>query len=188
MQNTECICTTQTCGAGMADAFAAVAAAQRPIAYIVPPATVVAGQTISLDGQQSAAACNRTVSSFAWSVLNASGPPPTISNADQALASVQVPTSGDFVLRLTVTDGQGAQDFADVAVTPTAATTTAIAPLAGTACPMVITIAQTPSSTPSGTGGSKHGGGGILLLDLLVLCAALARRGLRLRSTSPPPG
>jgi len=189
VQDLECICTTQTCGAGMVDAVVAVAAAQRPIAYVVPPAGIAAGQTISLDGQQSAAACNRTVASFAWSVFSSSGPPPMISNADQAVASVQVPASGDFVLRLTVTDGQGAQDFADVTVTPTAADTTAVAPLAAPSCPTVITIAQTPSSPPSGgSSGSKHGGGGILLLDLLVLGAALARRGLpRRRLSSSPP-
>ena len=224
------------------------------------------------------------MASFAWSVFSSSGPPPTISNADQAVASVQVPASGDFVLRLTITDGQGAQDFADVTVTPTAAATTAVAPLASTACPTVITVAdtqppsapgglvaspassgqinlswtastdnvavtgyllercqgagcsnfaqvatpnvttysdaglvagtsysyrvratdaannlsgysntaitnaQTPSSTPSGSSGGKHGGGGILLLDLLVLGAALARRGLpRGRLSSSPP-
>ena len=43
VQNTECVCTTQTCGAGMVDAVAAVAAAQRPIAYIVSPASCRGG-------------------------------------------------------------------------------------------------------------------------------------------------
>jgi len=172
-QDAECICTTQTCGAGMLDAAAAVADAERPIAFVNVPASVTAGQTISLDGQVSAAACNRTLSTFSWSVFDSSGTPPTINNPDQAVASVQVPTSGDFVLRLTVTDSQGAQDTADVAVTSSAAVTTATAPLGGAACPPTITIAQTG---PPPASGGKHGGGGILLLDLLVLGAALTRK------------
>jgi serine protease len=179
-QLAECICTTQTCGAGMLDASAAVGAAQRPIAFVVTPASVSAGQLISLDGRTSAAACNRTLASFAWTVLSSSGTPPTISNPDQAVTTVQAPASGDFVLRLTVTDSQGAQDFADVAVTPASTGTTAVAPLGGTACPPIITIAQTPvtptppSSPPTRGGGG--GGGGMLLLDLLALAAALTRR------------
>ena len=145
VQLAECICTTQTCGAGMLDAAAAVGAAQRPIAFIVAPASVAAGQMISLDGRTSAAACNRTLASFAWTVQTSSGPPPTISNPDQSVATVQAPTSGDFVLRFTVTDSQGAQDFADVTVTPASASTAAAAPLAGAACPVAITIPQTPT-------------------------------------------
>ena len=177
VQLAECICTTQTCGAGMLDAAAAVGAAQRPIAFIVAPASVAAGQMISLDGRMSAAACNRTLASFTWTVQTSSGPPPTISNPDQSVATVQAPTSGDFVLRFTVTDSQGAQDFADVTVTPASASTAAAAPLAGAACPVAITIPQTPTTpvTPSSPGGG-HGGGGILLLDLLVLSASLLLR------------
>src|SRR5262245_36210762 len=176
VQLAECICTKQTCGAGMLDASAAVGAAARPIAFIGIPASVAAGQLVSLDGSVSSAACNRTLSSFAWAVQSSTGPPPpTINGADQAIATVQVPTSGDFVLRLTVTDSQGAQDVADVAITPTSVSTDAVAPLAGAACPTAITIPQTPTmpTTPSGGGG---GGGEILLWDLLALVAALGRR------------
>ncbi len=180
VQLAECICTTQTCGAGMLDAAAAVGAAQRPIAFVVAPASVTAGQMITLDGQTSAAACNRTLASFAWTVQSASGPPPTIGNSDQGIATVQAPVSGDFILRLTVTDSQGAQDFADVTVTPTSTSTASAAPLAGAACPTAITIPQTPV-TPSSPGGGGHGGGGILLLDLLVLGACLLRRSRQTR-------
>jgi serine protease len=174
VQDTECICTTQTCGAGMLDAPAAVDAAERPIAFVNVPASVTAGQTITLDGQPSAASCNRTLSTFAWSVVSSSGTLPTITNPDQAVAMVQAPASGDFVLRLTVTDSQGAQDMADVAVTTISASTTATAPLSGPACPQAITIAQTGPPPSSGSG--HHGGGGIMFLDLLVLGLGLLRR------------
>ena len=175
LQLAECLCTTQTCGAGMLDAAAAVGAAQRPIAFIIAPASVSAGQLISLDGQTSTAACSRTLASFAWTVQSSSGPPPTISDPDQAVATVQTPASGNFVLRLTITDNQGAQDFADVTVTSASTGTTADAPLAGAACPAAITIPQTPvtpSSPPRGGGG----GGGFSWLDLLVLSWGLIRR------------
>ena len=175
LQLAECLCTTQTCGAGMLDAAAAVAAAQRPIAFIIAPASVSAGQMISLDGQTSTAACSRTLASFAWTVQSSSGPPPTISNPDQAVATVQTPASGNFVLRLTITDNQGAQDFADVTVTSASTSTTADAPLAGAACPAAITIPQTPA-TPSSPPRGGGGGGGFSWLDLLVLSWGLIRR------------
>lgn len=175
LQLAECLCTTQTCGAGMLDAAAAVGAAQRPIAFIVAPASVSAGQMISLDGQTSTAACSRTLASFAWTVQSSSGPPPTISNSDQAVATVQTPASGNFVLRLTITDNQGAQDFADVTVTSASTSTTADAPLAGAACPAAITIPQTPA-TPSSPPRGGGGGGGFSWLDLLVLSWGLIRR------------
>jgi serine protease len=175
IQTAECVCTTATCGAGMLNNAAAVAQAQRPIVGISLPATVTPGQTVSLDGSSSAASCNRTVTTFAWSVAPSSPVSPPITDANQALATVQAPTSGNFILRLTITDNTGAQDFADVTVTTTSASTTAIAPLAGNACPTPITVQQAP---PGGGGGGGNngggGGGGALALELLALGFVLA--------------
>ncbi len=175
IQIDECICTTSTCGAGMLDAAAAVVAALRPLVSITLPATVTAGQDLSLDASASAAACNRSVSSFAWTVLSSSGTPPVVTGDNQAVASVQAPVSGSFTLRLTITDDAGAQDFADVTVTPSSASTTAISPLPGNACPTVIAVPQNP---PGGGGGG--GGGGSLAAELIALgLLLLARRRLR---------
>jgi hypothetical protein len=90
---------------------------------------------------------------------------------------VLAPTSASFTLRLTITDNSGAQDFADVTVTPSNATTTAIAPLAGNACPTPITVQQTPPPPPGGGGGGGNGGGGggALALELLALALAISR-------------
>ena len=41
-QLAQCLCTTSTCGAGMANAANSVAAADRPIAAVVLPANVAA--------------------------------------------------------------------------------------------------------------------------------------------------
>src|SRR3954469_4991278 len=59
-QLAQCLCTSATCGAGMVDAAASVVAADRPIAAIARPATVVAGQNVTLDAGPSGAACGRT--------------------------------------------------------------------------------------------------------------------------------
>ncbi len=180
IQATECICTTQTCGAGMLDAAASVTAALRPAVSIQLPASVVAGQNVSLDANGSAAACGRTVSTFAWTVQVPGGQPPTIVNPDQAVASVLAPTSGEFTLRLTVTDNTGAQDFADVTVRTNSASTTAVPLLAGNACPPPITVQQTPPTPPPPApppigGGGGGGGGGALGLGMLALLLGLLR-------------
>jgi serine protease len=175
IQTQECVCTVGICGAGMLDASAAVTAALRPIVDVTLPATVNAGQSVSLDGGVSAAACNRTVSTHAWTVPSSSGAPPTITGANEAVATVQAPMTGSFTLRLTITDSSGAQDFADVTVTPSNASTTAMAPLSGNACPTAITVPQTPPP-PSGGGG----GGGTLGLEWLAI--ALLLIGARIRA------
>ena len=181
IQTAECVCTTSTCGAGMLNAAAAVSEALRPIVAIALPASVTPGQALSLDGSMSAAACDRTLSTFTWSVAPASPVAPPITGVDQAVASVPAPTSGNYILRLTITDDSGAQDFADVTVTATSASTTAVAPLAGSACPTPITVAPTPpgggGGGGGGNGGGGGGGGGALAVELLVLALLGLRRG-----------
>ncbi len=71
VQNLECICTTAVCGAGMANANGAVAAALRPIAAIVPPTGFSGGQTVSLQGSGSAAACGRTIPTTGYAMDSA---------------------------------------------------------------------------------------------------------------------
>src|SRR5262249_19149813 len=62
LQQAECACTTSTCGAGMANAVGAVNAALRPIAAVMVPTNVTAGQNVTLQGMGSAAACGHTIS------------------------------------------------------------------------------------------------------------------------------
>lgn len=146
VQLAECRCTTQTCGAGMVDANGAVASASRPLASIVSPGPVVPGQAVTLNGSASFASLNRTIATYAWTVVSAGGSPPVITNPDQSVASITAPTSGNLTLRLTVTDDQGAQDSAD------------------------LTIAGPPAPMPNPGGG----GGGGMGLELLLLAAMLA--------------
>jgi serine protease len=147
LQTAECNCTTTTCGAGMANAPGALKAALRPIAAIAVPATVSAGQNVSLVGTGSAAACSHTISTYAWSnVGNATNP---IQGANTATATVVAPATGSITVRLTVTDDAGRQDTADVVVSATAATTTAPANANSGKCPaaaMPVAVTVTPAT------------------------------------------
>lgn len=130
----ECICTNdgQTCGAGMANAKGAVAAALRPIAAVVVPSSVTAGQVVQLKGSGSAASTNHTLTTFGWA--STGGQSLTIQNANTGTASVTVPSCGLSTVTLTVTDNAGLEDTAQVVVSPTAVTTTAPAMAGQTSC------------------------------------------------------
>jgi serine protease len=148
LQTAECNCTTSTCGAGMANAPGAIKAALRPIAAIVLPATVSAGQNVSLAGTGSAAACNHTITTYAWSNVGNSTNP--IQGANTATATVVAPATGSITVRLTVTDDAGRQDTADVMVSAATATTTAPANANTGKCPasavLPVAVAVTPTT------------------------------------------
>jgi serine protease len=157
VQDEECICTTGTCGAGMLDAGAAVLAAQRPVALATVDGIVAVGRTLTLDGTQSAASVGRTISSYTWSTVSATGGAATPSFGTPGAASTTLasPTAGSLTLRLTVVDNQGASDTADVTID---------APTSGGA----ISTPSAPPATPSSSGG----GGGTA--DAWLLAALLA--------------
>lgn len=108
----QCNCTTTTCGAGIADAPGAIAEAQRPMARIVKPDGTGTGQDVLLDGGDSAAARNRTISSHAWTAV--SGDPTFVGATDGANATVTVPAVGLVTVQLTVTDDLGRSDAQEV--------------------------------------------------------------------------
>jgi serine protease len=195
VQLSECLCTTTTCGAGMANAANSVIAADRPIAAIAVPGAVSAGQNVSLDAAGSAAACNRTLASFAWVVTQPTSNPPAIVGANTASATVVAPSTGTVTLRLTVTDDQGHSDAADVIVGSSSATTSAPAAAGSTACIAAVTSGPTPtpgSSTPtptpptpqpsSSSSSGGRGGGGSLGIDTLGLLGLLVVQLVRRRS------
>jgi serine protease len=147
LQTAECNCTTQTCGAGMANAPGALKAALRPIAAVAVPATVSAGQNVMLPGTGSTAACNHSITTYAWTNVSSSTNP--IQNANTATATVVAPATGSITVRLTVTDDAGRQDTADVVISSTSATTTAPANANSGKCPaavLPVTVAVTPAT------------------------------------------
>ena len=140
IQAFQCVCTTETCGAGMANALAAVRSALRPVAAIAVPASVSPGQNVVLRGGGSGAACNRSVTRYAWTIVNGGATPPGIVGGNTDTATVVAPASGSYTVRLTVTDDAGREDTADVVVSPNSATTAAPSAAGAPACPTPIII------------------------------------------------
>jgi hypothetical protein len=185
-QLVQCLCTIETCGAGMVNAAGSVAAAERPIAAVALPTVVAAGQNVSLNASVSAAACGRTLSTFAWTVVAPTINPPSITGADTSTAVVIAPTAGSITIRVAVTDDQGRTDFADVSVAPNNVTSLAPASAGAAPCATPVTSGTTPGTpsppaNPTPTPARRGGGGGgslglITLLLLGVLCLAGERR------------
>ena len=145
LQTTECNCTKQTCGAGMANAPGALKAALRPIAAISAPASVSAGQNVTLSAAGSAAACSHTIASYSWTVVGSSTTP--VQNANTPAATVVAPASGTITVQVTVTDDAGLTDTAQVTVSATSATTSAPSSASNGTCPATpVAVAITPSS------------------------------------------
>jgi serine protease len=110
----ECNCTTTTCGAGMLNAASAVIEALRPIAAISSAATAKAGSSISLSGTGSVAADGHRIASYLWT--STSG---TLSNADQASATLVASSTGSAAVTLKVTDDAGKADTASATISVT---------------------------------------------------------------------
>jgi serine protease len=154
LQTSECNCTKQTCGAGMANAPGALKAALRPIAAIAVPASVSAGQNVTLSAAGSAAACGHTIASYSWTVVGSSTTP--VQNANMPSAIVVAPASGTITVQVTVTDDAGLTDTAQVTVGATSATTSAPSSASNGTCPATpVAVTVTPSSVSLKAGGTQ---------------------------------
>ena len=111
----ECVCTTATCGAGMANAAAAVLAAAGMFVQITPSSTTgTPGKRISLNGSASTAASGYTIASYQWTTdPSTSG---QIVNANQAIATLVVPSFRSITVILTITDNVGRTDSGSVTI------------------------------------------------------------------------
>jgi serine protease len=147
VQPNECNCTTDTCGAGMANALGAVQAALRPIVAVATPVLVSPGQPVALSAAGSAAACGRSVTSYAWSVVSGTG---VITGSPTAAATtVNAPPAGQqFTVRVTVTDDAGGSDSADVLVGSSVVASAAPQSAGTTAC---LAAVPPPALTPKVT-------------------------------------
>jgi len=170
----------------MANANGAVLEALRPIAALRVPATFGPGSTVSLDASGSAAACNATLVSYQWTVVQPATQPPSISNANSAHASIVAPAPpASYTLLLTVTDNQGRTDSASLTIAASSATTPAPAAAGDNACLAAVAYdAGAPAtSTDSGSagGGGGGGGGGLEPWTLLALAGLAVRSAVRAR-------
>ena len=174
VQNQECICTTQTCGAGMLNTHAAVLAAQRPFAIATAPTLIDPGVQVSLDASASFASNGRSISAYQWSLANVTGAAPAIADQTQAQTTLQAAGPAQFTLRLTVTDDQSAQDTAEIRMTTATFSPTPTPPPAP---------APTPPPTPAASGG---GGGVVLEMLAALLILGLARCAIAAESAATP--
>jgi hypothetical protein len=122
----------------MINALSAVNAALEPIAAIAVPTTVSAGSNAVFDAAGSAAACNQSVVSYAWS---ATGGVSIHSVANAAQVTV-VSTGAVGSLTLLVTDSAGKTDTAEVMFSASGAVSAApsSAGTAASACPTPLTV------------------------------------------------
>jgi serine protease len=150
-QDSECYCTTTTCGAGLLDAGAAVAAVASVTANIaVSSASVVAGESFTLDGSGSRGSLNRSISVYQWAITGGDAVATFSSATNASTATLATTAAGSLTVSLTVTDSDGQQATASRSLSVTA--------------PAIIT-APTATTSSSGTSG---GGGGAMQLGWLL--------------------
>jgi serine protease len=152
----ECYCTTSTCGAGMLDARAAVAAVSPPNApralIFTTPAVVLPNTTITVDGSTSVGGSGTNIASYLWS-LPANGGIATLGATTNApTATITTTGEGTFTVRLRISDANNATDTRDLVVQ--------------VATPVV----QQPGTPTNGSGG----GGSLSWPWLLALLTAVA--------------
>lgn len=160
LQTSECNCTVGTCGAGMLNTGAAVAAALRPFGVLSITGAVESGGSITASAAGSFAANGRSLSGYAWTAIVVTGAAPVIVSPAQPQTIVQITGESQFTLRLTVTDDVGSQDVKEVTLsTPPA--------------PVVVP----PPAANNSSGGGGQIDGALLLAGLLLS----ARRMVRVR-------
>jgi serine protease len=106
----QCYCTTSTCGAGMLDAGAAVAAVAQLTAYIdvSPSSGAVASSPITLSSASTVLPTGRTIASTTWSLLSDGGIVPALADTSSNTITLTPTAAGQFTVQLVVTDNTGA--------------------------------------------------------------------------------
>ncbi|NDY93857.1 S8 family peptidase [Ideonella livida] len=128
-QDSECYCTVNTCGAGLLDAGAALAAVQsgavsRPVAVMSASAVdLTAGQSASVSASRSSAVGGATLSTPAWSLISGTGVARLVVSSGGWTATVTGLAAGQAVVQLQVTDSSGQQSTTRQTFTITAAST-----------------------------------------------------------------
>ncbi len=164
-QGYECYCTTTTCGAGLLDAGAAVAAVAVVTADIKVASTLVAaGSSILFDGSTSHANGLRTIVSYQWAITSGAGIASFTSAINTATATLLTRAAGSVTVTLTVTDSVGQTD--------TIGSTITVNPV-GTPTPA-------PAGNSSGSGGAMAPGW-LLGWFAAVIGVYLVRPGRRRR-------
>lgn len=152
-QDSECYCTTSTCGAGLLDAGAAVAAVAQAVANISASAnSVVVGTAVNLDGGGSRASANSaSITAYQWSIASGASLASLTSATNASTATLATTAAGTVVVNLVITDSAGKTATSSTTITITSGNGPVITP---------------PVVTPPGSGGG--GGGGAMELGWLL--------------------
>ncbi|MBK7617128.1 MAG: S8 family serine peptidase [Burkholderiales bacterium] len=148
-QNSECYCTSTTCGAGMLDANAAVtqAAGAMTVVIAATPASPLAGQLVGLNASGSAAAQGRTIIGYLWEITAGSGIASFTSATNASTATLDTTGAGSVTVRLTLTDNLGSQASASQTLTVGAVSLSA----AISATPAVVVVGNTVALGSTGS-------------------------------------
>jgi serine protease len=155
-QDSECYCTTSTCGAGLLDAGGAVLAAVGQQALISVSATTgTAGTPITFGSEATQLLPGRAISITNWVLTDNGGVPSSfVVSADGRSATLTPSSAGRYDVALTITDSTGAQMTAQ----------------------SFVDVQGAPASGGGGDGGGGALGAPWLLLLLLGTVAAVRTR------------
>jgi serine protease len=147
----ECYCTTTTCGAGMLDTNVAVLGAQLGLQARITQSssTPRAAEALTLSVANSYVVSPRTLSTYQWTLVDGGGIVTTLGTTTGPTVTVTPSATGRFRVSVTVTDSTGAQSTTGQAV--------------HVAAPAPVT----------GGGGDGGGGGGLGLVWLAGLAMAV---------------
>ncbi len=122
-QNTECYCTTSTCGAGLTDTGSAVDAVARPAANVSASAdTVTAGTSVTFDGTGSwSGGRGATLASYRWTIVSSSANVAFVGSSTAPTMTLSTAGSGGAIVALTVTDTAGQSATTNASLTINAA-------------------------------------------------------------------
>lgn len=102
-----CICTHDTCGAGMLNTLAAVSAISSPQVSITPSSTTgPRGGYITLNTSSTRAMGSKSIASYIWSISQGNGLASFSGVRNGSMATLALKQSGTVVVSLTVTDSQ----------------------------------------------------------------------------------
>ncbi|OYV00720.1 MAG: hypothetical protein CFE45_07930, partial [Burkholderiales bacterium PBB5] len=155
----ECYCTTSTCGAGMLDTGAAVAAAAAANAAALPTVAITAatstptvGAAVTLSAAGSASNSGGSITGYAWSISSGAGLASFSSATNGSSATLATSGAGTVVVSLTVTDSSGTTATTTQSLLLVAAPTASIA--ASTTSPTAGQAVTLTASASAGTGRS----------------------------------
>ncbi len=109
-QDSECYCTTSTCGAGMADAGGAVSRATTgPFPAITASRlTAVAGDSVTYNGSGSSVLSGRSIASYQWAITQGDDLASFTTATNASTAGIKTSGAGHVEVQLTITDNLGA--------------------------------------------------------------------------------